>query len=251
MAHTQYTQVTMSRRRLLLANGPFPISIITDKPYDDIRQYIPSYHSPIYKLIRYCFNVWDNEGYDYNITVQYGQFVIDQERGAEGEIGIAIGIRSIYYDDGIKISGDSDDDNEWTGEIDAITGKLIICKSQAKQLLPIRLYEGYNETTNEIIDYACRIWYPFGKDTGMPNIRNVYFTSNTHRYDPKRTLWLNDTYYSTSVQINLSDAIDADEHVLSGVDAANHTYKISDDRITNDIRTWRLTKNGYLYITYN
>lgn len=241
----------MSRRRLLLANGPFPISIITDNPYGDIRQYIPSTHSPIHKLIRYCFNVWDNEGYNYNITVQYGQFVIDQERGTEGEYGYTIGIQSIYYEDGIKISGVDKSETEWIGRIDATTGKLIICKLQATQLLPIRLYEGYNENIDEIIDYARRIWYPLGEDTGYPNIRNVYFTSNTQIFDPKRILWLNDTYYSTSVQVQLSDAINADEHVLYGIDVANSTCKISDDTWADDIRTWRLTANGYLYITYN
>jgi hypothetical protein len=241
----------MSRRRLLLANGPFPISIITDNPYGDIRQYIPSTHSPIYKLIRYCFNVWDSEGYDYNITVQYSQFVIDQEQGTGGEIGYAIGIQSIYYDDGIKISGVDESETEWTGGIDATTGKLIICKLQIKQLLPIRLYEGYNENAGEIIDYARRILYPIGEDTGYPNVRNVYFTSNTQIFDPKRTLWLNDIYYSTGFQVRLSNAINGDEYALFGIGAADRLYKISDNTKADDILTWRLNTDGYLYITYN
>jgi hypothetical protein len=241
----------MSRRRLLLANGPFPISIITNDPYGDIRQYIPSTHSPIYKLIRYCFNVWDNEGYDYNITVQYGQFVIDQKPGAEGEIGDTIGIRSIYYDDGIKISGVSEDDIEWIGGIDATTGKLIICKLQVKQLLPIRLYEGYNENASEIIDYARRVWYPLGIDTSYPGVRNVYLNSNAHIFNPKRTLWINDTYYSTGFQVYSSDATNAYKYAIFGHGAVEQMYKISDDKRTDDILTWRLAEDGYLYVTYD
>lgn len=241
----------MSRRRLLLANGPFPISIITNDPYGDIRQYIPSTHSPIYKLIRYCFNIWDNKGYDYHITPQYGQFVIDQERGAEGEYGYAIGIQSIYYEDGIKISGVDESLNEWTGGIDATTGKLIICKLQIKQLLPIRLYEGYNENAGEIIDYARRVWYPLGIDTNYPGVRNVYLNSNTQIFNPKRTLWINDTYYSTGFRVYLSDAINGDKYALFGWAAIDQIYKISDDKKTEDILTWRLGEDGYLYVTYD